>query len=326
MTDDRVGEEIIRRHSKSFALASRLLPPGVRTHAVAVYAWCRRADDAIDSAEPTAQRDALERLRRELEDVYGGVETPDPVLSIFQRSVRERRLPRRYAEDLLTGMELDVLGRRYETLDDLLEYCYYVAGCVGLMMCHVMGVKDDAALPRAAHLGIAMQLTNICRDVAEDWDLGRLYLPNRLTAATGAPDLVDRLGGAFPREASTSVARATERLLDEADRFYRSGDAGLPALSWRCSVSIRTARAVYSSIGLRIRARRCDPLAGRAYVPSGRKTLLALGSMLRSVAELPGRLAAGGGPPARIPRRLVDFPADILPLDLPRSVGAEAGS
>lgn len=310
----RACYDVIQLHSKSFAFAARLLPTDVRDRAVAVYAWCRRADDAIDLAGPEGPEAALVGLRLELDDIYAGRSTPDPALEMFRRTVHERGIPRQYAEDLLAGMEMDVRGQRYESLDPLLEYCYCVAGSVGLMMCHVMGVKDEDAMRNAAHMGMAMQLTNICRDVEEDWQRGRVYLPESLLAQYGAPNLTDKLGGPFPEAAGASVARTIAHLLEEADRYYASGDEGLPALSWRCSTAIRTARMVYSTIGGRIRSAGCDPMAGRAYVPTSRKLALALSALGASGADLPLRvlrLQVGG---ASAPARLVSYPEDVLPV------------
>ena len=306
------SQDSIRTHSKSFALASRALPPSTRDHAVALYAWCRRADDAVDLVSEDAQPAALAALRSELDGVYGGGALTDPILADFQRTAKERGIPRRYAEDLLVGMEMDVAGTRYTTYQDLYDYCYYVAGCVGTMMCHVMGIKEDRALRNATHLGIAMQITNICRDVHEDWERGRLYIPDELLAEEGAPGLTKELGGAFPTSATDAVARATDRLLAIAERFYRSGDAGLWALPWRSSVSIRTARSVYSAIGGRVRAQGCDPLAGRAYVPLSAKLVLMAGSLTRALVDVPSRIGSG---PSRTPSRTLIYPDDVLPLE-----------
>jgi phytoene synthase len=311
---DLVGQEIIQRHSKSFALASRLLPPEARSNAVAVYAWCRRADDAIDLAEFDQQRDALGRLESELQEVHSDASMSDPVLQIFQRAVHDCAIPIAYPRDLLSGMRMDAEGRRYETMDDLLDYCYHVAGCVGLMMCHVMGVADDKALANAAHLGMAMQLTNICRDVAEDWERGRLYLPNSVLEEHGAPGLVRRISEPFPLEARIPTARTIAHLLAEADRYYASGDEGMPALEWRCALSIRTARVVYSSIGKRIQDQKCDPLAGRAFVSGREKMVMALGSVAASIGDLPNRMIGRGMPEPRKPGTVLRFPDDILPL------------
>ncbi|UCG52307.1 MAG: phytoene/squalene synthase family protein [Candidatus Latescibacterota bacterium] len=318
MIDDAIRScyRTIEIHSKSFAFASRLLPSPVRDRAVVVYAWCRRADDAIDLAGEEGARSALERLRIELSDVYEGRSLKDPTLTLFQEVVHDCRIHRSYPEDLLAGMGMDVEHAHYDTMESLLGYCYRVAGTVGLMMCHVMGVSDERATRNAAHMGIAMQLTNICRDVLEDWHRGRLYIPGSVLADFGCIDLFSRLGTPFPESAGVPVARAIDLLLNEADRYYSSGDAGLRALSWRCALSIRTARRVYSAIGARIRDRGCDPLAGRAVVPSRKKLELMLTGLVVSLLELPWLFGVRLSSSARVtpPRRLVSFPDDVLPV------------
>ena len=322
---DGVGERIIQHHSKSFALASRLLPARARKDAVAVYAWCRRADDAIDLTTPDRQPATLRELRAELDSVYSGASLSDPVLQIFQRAVRGRRIPREYAEDLLTGMQMDVEGRDYPDLPSLLEYCYYVAGCVGLMMCHVMGLRDDRALVNASHLGIGMQITNICRDVEEDWGRDRLYLPAELLASHGAPDLAGRLGGPFPEEARKPSAGAIRELLRVADEYYRSGDRGIPALGWHESLAIRTARSVYSAIGGKIANQGFDPVAGRAFVSRGEKLRLAAVAMGAGISDGVGRMvsrAAATRPPGIVLR----FPEGVLTPDARPLPGLEAKS
>lgn len=303
----------IRRHSKSFAFASRLLPAGVRERAVVVYAWCRRADDAVDLAGPEGAAAALERLRAELDDVYSEHVPADATVALFQRVCRERAIPRDYPRDLLAGMEMDVAGTRYDDMETLLRYCYCVAGTVGLMMCHVMGVGDPAATRNGAHLGIAMQLTNICRDVHEDWERGRLYIPDSVLARVGGAGLADRLGEPFPEAARAPVARATRLLLAEADTYYTSGDAGLRSLSWRCALSVRTARRVYAAIGSRVRAQRCDPLAGRAVVSLPRKLSLASASLAAAALETPRRVLSP--PHVTAPRERVRYPGDVLPKE-----------
>ncbi|MEO7096699.1 MAG: phytoene/squalene synthase family protein, partial [Polyangiales bacterium] len=293
-TGARAGTAIARRtiaqHSKSFALASKLLPAACRDDVVVLYAWCRRADDAIDLAAPGDRETALVRLREELESVYRGQRQPDDVLHELQRVIVERGIPRIYPEELLAGMEMDVVGTRYESMDVLLQYCFRVAGVVGLMMCHVMGVRDAHAVRHAAHLGMAMQLTNICRDVREDWEQhGRLYLPEDLLAAHG------------PR--GTVAA-----LVDESERYYRSGDAGLSSLSFRCAFAVCTARLVYAAIGERLARRRFDVTRGRVVVPSLVKLYLVVKAFFLTTARISARPS--------LPRieRVLRFPHDVLPI------------
>jgi 15-cis-phytoene synthase len=261
-------------HSRSFALAGRLLPRALRDEAAVIYAWCRRGDDAIDRAPPALRAQALARLRTELDDIYEPEPADDPLTAAFQQVVRRHQIPRGWPEELIEGFAMDVARRRYRTLPDLLVYCFRVAGTVGLMMARLMGVRDPAVLRHAIDLGMAMQLTNICRDVGEDWQDGRLYLPLEL------------IGGCDPSALDGEIAAGAARsLLDTADGLYRSGDAGLRALPFRCAVAIRTARLVYSAIGGVIARRRFDVLAGRAVVPGWRKALLAMTALLREAAR-----------------------------------------
>jgi phytoene synthase len=285
----------IERHSRSFALASRLLPRPVGGSAAIVYAWCRRADDAIDesSAEPPVA--ALARLRRELDQLYAGVTPSDPLLAAFGSVLHRAAIPWQYPADLLAGMEMDVNGQRYERCADLFVYCYRVASTVGLMMCHLMTVSHVAALRHATHLGLAMQLTNICRDVHEDWQRGRVYLPLELLDRHGVGGLAERREQPFPADAIDGCRGAIADLLDVADRYYASSDVGLDYLPWRCALGVNAARRIYQAIGHELAQRRWDVLAPRAVVSTPRKLWLcaqAVGSTLE-------RRLGSGGPPFR---------------------------
>lgn len=271
---------IIAHHSKSFALASKLLPAAVRDDAVVLYAYCRRVDDAVDEAPAEEQAEALAGLRVELDELYRGLPQAEPLLAALQAVIVARAIPRFCFEDLLSGMEMDVRGTRYHSRDELLLYCYRVAGTVGLMMCHVMDAKQPEALDHGKDLGIAMQLTNIARDVVEDWRRDRLYLPEDLLAQSGAPALGEALGGPLPQSAAPALKKGVSTLLTWADEYYASGDRGLRYLSFRCAAAVYAARLVYSSIGTVLRRRGCDPLAGRAVVPAGRKLMLALRALV----------------------------------------------
>jgi phytoene synthase len=283
----------IAHHSKSFALAAKLLPQDVRAQALVLYAYCRRADDAVDLAAPAEQPAALRALQAELDEIYAGGTPDDPVTRAFAQVARECGIPRELPQDLIAGMEMDVLGTRYVGWDELLRYCHCVAGTVGLMMCHVMGVRDARALRHADDLGIAMQLTNICRDVLEDWERGRLYLPADVLAAHGATHLDPGAGSPLPREHTVALQAGIATVLDRAAVYYASGDAGLGYLSPRCRVAIRAARLIYASIGDTLRERGCDPWAGRAVVPRDKKVALALQAALETLWQAP-RIALRG--------------------------------
>ena len=282
-----LAQRILRRHARSFSWAARLMPSGPRRDATLLYAWCRRCDDAVDLADdPAAARAAVARLRAELDAVCGEAPLADPVLQGFRDVLRRNDIPRRYADELLDGMAMDIGRVRYAHLADLQVYCYRVAGTVGIMMAHLMGVRDGAALFHATDLGIAMQLTNICRDVAEDERRDRVYLP------------ADLMGGdALPTEAVARTKDVVATLLELADRYYRSGDRGLSALPAACAGGVRAARLIYAEIGAVIARRGFDVLAGRAIVSPWRKLWLVLRAMAGTVSArlsvTPKRLLRG---------------------------------
>lgn len=210
-----------------------------------------------------------------------GEPASDPVFQALQRVALRHEIPERYPLELLEGFAMDVEGRRYATAEDLFLYCYHVAGVVGLMMAHVMGTREGETLQRAADLGIALQLTNIARDVVEDAAVGRVYLPLEWLREEGiAPEQV-----ALPCH-RPAVARTVARLLAAADHFYASGDEGLQALPLRSAWAVAVARGVYSEIGARVRRRGERAWDERVVVPRSRKLLavaVGLGRALHSV-------------------------------------------
>ncbi len=295
----------LARHGKSFAFASVWLSPDVRADAAALYAWCRRADDLVDlpRVDPRA---ALGELRRELERVYRGESQAHPALAAFQKTVLERQIPVEYPSALLDGLAMDAEGCRYDTSAELFVYCHRVAGTVGLMMAHTLGVSDIRALANAAGLGIAMQLTNISRDVLEDWQRERLYVPHELLGG----ELGVQPGDELTADARRALAQGSQRLLDEAERWYAAGERGLRALPWRASLAIACASRVYRRIGAHVRRRGCDPLGPRATVPLAEKLVLAGAALLRMTASLPARALR---PHRRVAiDRVVRFPDDVI--------------
>jgi 15-cis-phytoene synthase len=309
----QIARGVISRHSKSFSLASRLLPARARDEAIVLYAWCRRVDDAVDERAGTDEpgADVIARLAAEIEEAYAGG-ARDPVLMGFGAVARARGIPRTYPDALVAGMEMDVHGASYATVDDLVTYAWRVAGVVGLMMTHVLGVSDDDALVPAAHLGIAMQVTNVCRDVAEDWTRGRLYVPDELLARHGAGGLAGELGKALPASAVVPLANALRELLALADRYYRSSDGGLSRLPWRAALGVRLARDIYSAIGTQIARAGHDVTAGRAMVSRTGKLARVASAVARALAAAPVRAARvagsrGHGPPTRT-QELADVP------------------
>ena len=291
--------------SKSFSMAGKLMPRDRRLDAHIVYAWCRRADDQVDQAAPDEQPDALDHLRSELQVLYAGGELEDSAIDAFGQVVQHRAIPVAYPEEMLHGMEMDVAQTRYNHLDTLLHYCFRVAGTVGLMMSHVMGLTEDAALDAAAKLGMAMQLTNICRDVLEDWGLGRLYVPASMLPPAMA-DLASEAGGPLPATAVAPLADALQEMHAIAGRLYRSAEQGFLALPWRCSLAMRAARRIYAAIGDVVRARGYDVRRGRAVVGLPGKLGAVGRAVLEALGETPRRVGRGRAE-YRTPERVVTF-------------------
>lgn len=266
-------EEVLRAGSKTFHLASRLLPARVRKPTLVLYAFCRGADDGVDDAsDDDAARAAVDALRARIDRVYADRGLDTPLERAFSSVVRRFEIPRRAPDMLAEGMEWDVVGRRYETLDDLVAYAERVAGTVGVMMTHVMERPAEDVLARARDLGVAMQLTNVARDVGEDAAMGRIYLPIAWARECGVdPD-------AFLREprADEGVRAMTLRLLDQADAIYARADEGIEHLPRDCQRAIRASRLVYSDIGNVVRRRGGDSVSRRAVVPLWRKLWLVL--------------------------------------------------
>lgn len=260
---------LLARGSRSFSFAARLLPSRLRDPVASLYAFCRVSDDLVD--ESAAPREAADALRERLDAIYRGHAATDPVDRALLWLAEDFALPRAPLDALLEGYLWDAEGRRYRTLSDVLAYAVRVAGSVGLAMTWLLGRREPHVLARAADLGVAMQLTNIARDVGEDARRGRVYLPLDWTRWS-QDELAAWLSAPRPTEA---VRDATGRLLDHADILYRRADAGIGALPAEVRPAIRVARHVYAEIGHVVRARGLDAVSSRAVTSARAKVLLA---------------------------------------------------
>lgn len=259
---------LMRGGSKTFFAASLLLPARVRAPASALYAFCRLADDEIDLGDNAAA--AMHGLQQRLDAVYAGRPRAIDVDRALACVVHHHRIPRELLDALLEGFLWDAAGRRYETLADLHAYGARVAGTVGAMMALVMGSRDEAALARACDLGVAMQLTNIARDVGEDARNGRLYLPRRWLAEAG----IDADAWLAAPRFSAAIAGVVARLLAAADALYQRSEHGIARLPRDCRPAIHAARLVYAEIGREVERRGHDSVTQRAVVPRARKLAL----------------------------------------------------
>jgi phytoene synthase len=301
-SDHRACLNAIRSGSRSFHAASFLLPPGARRRALALYAFCRLSDDAVD-LEGGAE--ALERLRARLAAVYDGRPHDHPADRAFADLVRAAHMPRELPEALMEGFAWDCEGRRYQTLEDLHAYAARVAGTVGAMMTLLMGVRDPVALARACELGAAMQLTNIARDVGEDARAGRLYLPLDWLAEAG----VDPQAFLAAPAPSPALAEVISRLIAESDQLYRSSQEGVARLPPACRPAILAAASIYAEIGREVARRGGDSVTARARVGGRRKMALTAKAVLRTPTLPRGR----GAPPLPAAEFLIDAVARQRP-------------
>lgn len=252
------ARESIARGSKSFAAASRLFDRRARERAWLLYAWCRRCDDIADGQDHghamTVVADAADRLVRitaMTEAALAGDWVGDPAFDALRIVASETHLPPALARDLIAGFALDAEDWRPCSEDDLYLYCYHVAGVVGCMMALAMGVdrQDAATLDRACDLGMAFQLANIARDVAEDDRVGRCYLPLDWLAEMDIPP-GEHMKPAFRKPLAVLVARLTDR----AAAFEASARIGTPALPFRSAWAVLASAGIYGAIGRQVAA------------------------------------------------------------------------
>nr|WP_314427862.1 15-cis-phytoene synthase CrtB [uncultured Erwinia sp.] len=244
--------------SKSFATASKLFDAPTRRSALMLYAWCRHCDDVIDGQvlgfyQATPDTDSatqrLDCLKLQTQRAFDGVKMDDPAFAALQEVALSHGIPPRLAFEHLEGFAMDVRETHYVTFEDTLRYCYHVAGVVGLMMARVMGVRDESVLDRACDLGLAFQLTNIARDIVEDAQAGRCYLPAQWLAEEGIN--AAQIADPAHRE---KLARLAQRLVAAAEPYYASARAGLPGLPLRSAWAIASAHGVYREIGVKVSA------------------------------------------------------------------------
>ncbi|WP_041794751.1 phytoene/squalene synthase family protein [Pararhodospirillum photometricum] len=283
--DAHACRQLIRCGSLTFHAASLFLPQDRRDPCYALYAFCRMADDAVDNEEGAAAKAlGCKRLYERLDRIYAGQPWADPVDRAFAEMVRTHHMPRALPEALLEGMAWDAESRQYETISDLRAYAARVAAVVGAMMTLLMGVRDAQVLARACDLGVAMQLTNICRDVGEDARAGRLFLPRAWMREAG----IDPDAWLADPQLTPALAGVVKRLLDEADALYDRALTGIVGLPWGCRPAIQSAAVLYRAIGAEVRRAGYDSVSRRAYVSARKKAVLA--ARAASAALLPRRV------------------------------------
>ena len=265
------AEATLARQGRSFYWARRLLGTTHADRATRLYAFCRRLDDLVDEAtSPEEARLALAAADHSIADGR----TDDLVLQDGLALMRECGIEPGIVRELIAGMASDAETVRMADEAELLRYCYRAAGTVGLMMCRVLDAPEPAAAAHAVDLGIAMQLTNLCRDVSADARMGRRYLPASLVGDIAPTELIAPSPALQP-----TLRAAVARLLALAETYYASGEAGLPFLPVRARAGILVAGRVYRAIGHRLAAAEYAYWEGRAFVPDWRKATVTLSAL-----------------------------------------------
>lgn len=273
------ARRITGEYAKTFYFASRFLPEDKRRAAYAVYALCRLSDETVDAAgQDTAAAEAsLERLRAEIRSAYANADLSEPLLAAFRATVRAYDIPPEYFEELISGMRMDLVKDRYENFEELYDYCYKAAGVVGLIMLRIFGSNHPHAQQHAVSLGIAMQLTNIARDIKEDFARQRVYIPG---------DELRHYGVSFNQIKEGRMSDRMKKLLrmqiTRARQFYLKSRPGLPMITdGRCRFVACLMKELYAGICDEIERADYDIFTRRAHVSMGRKLFLTAQMILR---------------------------------------------
>lgn len=267
----------MRDGSKSFFAAAKILPSKIRDSAIALYAFCRLLDDMVDDQH--APDNVIKQIEYRLDRIYAKKPVDIPADRALAIVVERFLIPRNILEALIEGFKWDRNGRQYQTIDELCDYAARVASTVGAMMTLIMGVRDRDILERACELGLAMQLTNIARDVGEDARNSRLYLPREWLEAEGIDPDAWLENPVF----NESISKVIQKLIFHADEMYARASYGISGLPRNCRSAIAAAGLIYSEISRQIERQGLDSISQRAVVSKRKKILLLMKSLQSSI-------------------------------------------
>ena len=271
------AQAITKRFASSFYFASLFLSPEKRRASYAVYALCRASDQAVDEEASASSAKRLEQIRQRVEAVYSQQRLTNQLLAACRDAVLKYRIPKDYFLQLLEGMEMDITKDRFGNFEQLHLYCYKAAGVVGLIMLKIFGSEEPEAKDSAVDLGIAMQLTNILRDIKEDFQRGRIYLPQDELARFGV------------KEADIAAGSPNSRLISlikfqiaRARSYYKKSAGGINLINNANSrLVILLMHKIYVGILEAVEKNNYDVFSRRAYVSSSKKALITLKILIR---------------------------------------------
>lgn len=277
LTDTEYAAQLTAKSRTNFYYSFSMLPRDEREAMNTVYAFCRTIDDLVDETDENAdgadvvrQRERLDMWRREVERCYSG-ESSHPLLLPLSKVVQRFRIPKQYFLTLIDGMEMDLVKRRYQTFEELREYCYSVASVVGLMCIEIFGYKYDETRDYAVNLGIALQLTNILRDIKADKEKGRIYLPQEDMELFGVQEYDILLEQDSPR-----LKRLLAYEAERARSFYYAARNQLHKDERKTMVAAEIMDAIYFRLLQKIELGNFDVFHRRVTVSTPHKLLIAL--------------------------------------------------
>ena len=239
--------QIIQKYGKTFYWASFLLEKKIKLRLFSIYAFCRKIDDMVDNNNKELNKNLKKDFHKKIEGFVGLEKKFNPSKEIMNQ--------------FILGQKSDLSHKQPRSINELTIYCYRVAGIVGLMVCDALEIKDINIRRYAIDLGIAMQLTNICRDIKEDSVIGRVYLPQNLVGNLKARDIEIPNKNAYKK-----IKLCQNTLLHLADDYYASAELAIPLLPGRTSLAIRIASKLYQAIGRKISNKNISYLDGRVFV------------------------------------------------------------
>ena len=266
---------ITRYHAKTFYMATRFLPNHKQRSIFAIYGLCRYLDDLVDEAEDLIAlkkistneiSNKLTAFKKKLNDTYAGMEQSDPILMAFSDVLKNYNIDITLPFDLIDGVESDLTKNRYYNFEELYDYSYKVASVVGLMTSEIFEYENPEALKYAVDLGIAMQLTNILRDIGEDLERNRIYIPQVELKAFGVTE-----ADLFNHNMSKDFVQLMKFQVDRAKSYYENADKGIPMLSKDSRLPVYLARENYSKILEKIEYNNYNVFNQRAYLNSSEK-------------------------------------------------------